>query len=33
MFGIRSAGAILTETVFAWPGVGKWLYDAVLHRG
>ena len=26
------AGAILTETIFAWPGVGKWLYDAVLQR-
>ena len=25
-------GAILTETVFAWPGVGKWLFDAVMQR-
>jgi peptide/nickel transport system permease protein len=33
MFGILLAGAILTETIFAWPGVGKWLYDAVLQRG
>ena len=32
MFGILMAGAILTETIFAWPGVGKWLYDAVLQR-
>ncbi len=32
MFGILLAGAILTETIFAWPGVGKWLYDAVLQR-
>ena len=25
-------GAILTETIFAWPGVGKWMYDAVMQR-
>ena len=23
------AGAILTETIFAWPGVGKWLVDSI----
>ena len=26
------AGAIMTETVFSWPGVGKWVYDAILAR-
>lgn len=31
-FGILLGGAILTETVFAWPGVGKWIYDAVSQR-
>jgi ABC-type dipeptide/oligopeptide/nickel transport system permease component len=31
-FGFLLAGAVLTETVFAWPGVGKWLYDGVVKR-
>ena len=31
-FGILLGGAILTETVFAWPGVGKWLFDGVVKR-
>jgi peptide/nickel transport system permease protein len=31
-FGLLLGGAILTETVFAWPGVGKWLYDGVVKR-
>ncbi|RIY32594.1 peptide ABC transporter permease [Psittacicella melopsittaci] len=26
------SGAILTETIFAWPGVGKWLIDAINSR-
>jgi dipeptide transport system permease protein len=30
--GVLLAGAILTETIFAWPGVGKWLIDAVQRR-
>jgi dipeptide transport system permease protein len=25
-------GAIMTETIFSWPGVGKWLVDAVFRR-
>jgi peptide/nickel transport system permease protein len=31
-FGVLMAGAILMETIFAWPGVGKWMYDAVMQR-
>jgi dipeptide transport system permease protein len=30
--GVLLAGAILTETIFAWPGVGKWLVDSVRRR-
>jgi dipeptide transport system permease protein len=30
--GLLMAGAILTETIFAWPGVGKWLYDSISRR-
>ncbi len=30
--GIMMGGAILTETVFAWPGVGKWIFDGVVRR-
>jgi ABC-type dipeptide/oligopeptide/nickel transport system permease component len=25
-------GAVLTETIFAWPGIGKLLVDAVVQR-
>jgi len=31
-FGIMLGAAILTETVFAWPGVGKWIFDGVVKR-
>ncbi len=30
--GVLLAGAILTETIFAWPGVGKWLIESVQRR-
>lgn len=30
--GTLLAGAILTETIFAWPGVGKWLIEAIHRR-
>jgi peptide/nickel transport system permease protein len=26
------AGAVLTETVFGWPGLGRLLFDAALIR-
>src|SRR5437667_9265206 len=30
--GTLLAGAILTETTFAWPGIGKWLVEAIHRR-
>ena len=30
--GVLLAGAILTETIFAWPGIGKWLVDSIGRR-
>ena len=30
--GTLLAGAILTETIFSWPGVGKWLVEAIQRR-
>ncbi len=32
MFGSLFAGSILTETTFSWPGIGKWLVNAVYQR-
>ncbi len=26
------SGAVLTETIFSWPGVGKWLFDSIVAR-
>jgi ABC-type dipeptide/oligopeptide/nickel transport system permease component len=31
-FGYLLGGAIITETIFAWPGVGRWLVLAVAAR-
>ena len=25
-------GAILTETVFAWPGIGRYMFEAIKNR-
>jgi peptide/nickel transport system permease protein len=30
--GLLLGGAILTETIFGWGGVGKWIYDAVVNN-
>ena len=30
--GVLLAGAILTETIFAWPGIGKWMIDSIFRR-
>jgi peptide/nickel transport system permease protein len=30
--GLLLGGAILTETIFGWGGVGKWIYDAVINN-
>lgn len=30
--GVLLAGAILTETIFSWPGIGKWLIDSIFRR-
>ena len=31
-FGYLLGGAVITETIFAWPGVGRWLFLAVQAR-
>jgi len=30
--GALMAGAVLTETIFSWPGVGKWLIESISRR-
>ncbi|MBX3621076.1 MAG: ABC transporter permease subunit [Rhizobacter sp.] len=32
MVGTLLGGAVLTETIFSWPGIGKWLIDAISRR-
>src|SRR5690606_7073386 len=31
-FGLLLGGAILTETIFSWPGIGRFIYDAINYR-
>jgi peptide/nickel transport system permease protein len=30
--GLLLAGAILTETIFSWPGMGRWVVNAIVSR-
>lgn len=30
--GTLLAGAILTETIFSWPGIGKWMIESIQRR-
>ena len=30
--GTLLAAAILTETLFSWPGIGKWMVDSIFRR-
>ncbi|MFV0336045.1 MAG: ABC transporter permease subunit [Tropicimonas sp.] len=32
LVGTLLAGAILTETIFSWPGIGKWMVDSIMRR-
>ena len=29
---VLMGGAILTETIFSWPGIGKWMIDSISRR-
>jgi len=31
LFGILLAGAVVIETVFQWPGIGGYAFEAILH--
>ncbi len=31
-FGVMIGGAVVVETVFSWPGVGRLMYESILSR-
>ncbi|HTL88428.1 MAG TPA: ABC transporter permease [Leptolyngbya sp.] len=31
-FGTLLSGAVLTETIFSWSGIGSWIYEGILAR-
>jgi peptide/nickel transport system permease protein len=31
-FGFLFGGAVVVETIFSWPGLGKWAVDGIFHR-
>ncbi|MBD1866321.1 ABC transporter permease [Cyanobacteria bacterium FACHB-471] len=31
-FGTLLSSAVLTETIFSWPGIGEWIYGGILAR-
>ena len=31
-FGVLLGGAILTETIFSWPGIGRYVFEAINYR-
>lgn len=30
--GVLLSGAVLTESVFTWPGIGRWVFDSIMKR-
>jgi len=30
--GYLFSGAVLTESIFGWPGVGRWLFQSIIYR-
>lgn len=30
--GLLLSGAVLTESIFSWPGIGRWVFDAIGQR-
>jgi peptide/nickel transport system permease protein len=30
--GLLLSGSVLTESIFSWPGIGRWIYDSIQWR-
>ena len=30
--GLLLGGTVLTETIFSWPGIGRWIFDSIMWR-